>query len=52
MVEQDDKVGAISAVNRLAGAREGEGWLRRLWWVPILALALAVRFYEIGRAHV
>src|SRR5471032_1629363 len=47
VVEQDDKVGAFHAVNRLSGAWEGAGWLSRLWWVPILALAMAVRFYGL-----
>jgi hypothetical protein len=52
VVEQDDKVGVISAANRLAEAREDGGWLRRLWWVPILALALAVRFYGLTAAAI
>jgi hypothetical protein len=47
VVEQDDKVGAFPAVNRLSAAWEGAGWLARLWWVPILALAMAVRFYGL-----
>ncbi|PSL93717.1 glycosyltransferase family 39 protein [Pseudomonas sp. R9.37] len=47
VVEQDDKVGAFHAVNRLSGAWEGASWLSRLWWVPILALAMAVRFYGL-----
>ena len=52
VVEQDDKVGVISAVNRLAKARDGGDWLRQLWWVPILALALAVRFYGLTAAAI
>lgn len=52
VVEQDDNVGVISAVNRLAKAREGGDWLRQLWWVPILALALAVRFYGLTAAAI
>lgn len=52
VVEQDDKVGVISAVNRLAKAREGGDWLRQLWWVPILVLALAVRFYGLTAAAI
>src|SRR5471032_3703416 len=47
VVEQDDKIGTFPAVNRLTGAWEGAGWLSRLWWVPILALAMAVRFYGL-----
>ena len=47
VVEQDDKVGAFPTANRLWAAWEGAGWLSRLWWVPILALAMAVRFYGL-----
>lgn len=47
VVEQDDKVGAFPTANRLWAAWEGAGWLSRLWWVPILALAMAARFYGL-----
>src|SRR5471032_1267884 len=52
VVEQDDKVGAFHAVNRLSGAWEGAGWLSRLWWVPILALAMAVRIYGLTASEI
>ncbi|WP_338724342.1 glycosyltransferase family 39 protein [Pseudomonas tolaasii] len=52
VVEQDDKVAAFPAVNRLSDAWEGAGWLSRLWWVPILALAMAVRFYGLTAAAI
>ncbi len=45
-------MGTISAANRLAGGCEGSGWLRRLWWGPILALALVVRFYGLTSAAI
>lgn len=50
MVEQNEKVGALPAFNRLTW--EGAGWLSRLWWVPILALALALRFYHLTSAAI
>ncbi len=52
MVEQDEKVGIFPADNRLAGAWEGAGWLSRLWWVPILALAMLVRFHGLTAAAI
>ncbi|AZF29656.1 putative membrane protein [Pseudomonas sp. R4-35-07] len=52
VVEQDEKVAALSLVNRLSSAWEGAGWLGRLWWVPILALAMAVRFYGLTAAAI
>ncbi|KAF1031210.1 MAG: hypothetical protein GAK37_00891 [Pseudomonas sp.] len=45
MAEQDDKVGAFPALN--AGLWEGAGWLARLWWVPLIAVAAMVRFYGL-----
>ncbi|MUF08135.1 hypothetical protein GNF76_27730 [Pseudomonas sp. CCM 7893] len=52
VVEQDDKVGAFPAFNRLSGAWEGAGWISRLWWVPILALAMILRFYGLTASAV
>lgn len=52
MVEQDEKVGALPAFNRLTGTWEGAGWISRLWWVPILALAMALRFYGLTSAAI
>ncbi|PMX19514.1 MULTISPECIES: glycosyltransferase family 39 protein [unclassified Pseudomonas] len=52
VVEQDDKVGVFPAVSRLSAAWAGAGWLSRLWWVPILALAMAVRFYGLTAAAI
>lgn len=52
VVEQDDKVGFFPAVSRLSAAWAGAGWLSRLWWVPILALAMAVRFYGLTAAAI
>ncbi|MGY2400338.1 glycosyltransferase family 39 protein [Pseudomonas sp. SDO5271_S396] len=52
VVEQDDKVEAFPAVNRLTQAWEGAAWLSRLWWVPILALAMALRFYGLTSAAI
>ena len=51
VVEQDDKVGVISAVNRLAKGRDGGDWLRQLWWVPILALALSSDSLSLGQVY-
>ena len=48
VVEQDEKVGTFA----VAQAWEGSGWLSRLWWVPILALAMAVRFYGLTAAAI
>ena len=45
VVEQNEKVGALPAFNRLTW--ESAGWLSRLWWVPILALAMVLRFYNL-----
>lgn len=50
VVEQNGKAGAATAFNRLAW--EGVGWLGRLWWVPILALAMALRFYHLTSAAI
>ena len=50
MVEQNEKVGALPTVHRLSW--EGAGWLSRLWWVPILALAMALRFYHLTSAAI
>jgi mannosyltransferase len=52
VVEQDDKVGAFPAFNRLSDAWERAGWISRLWWVPILALAMILRFYGLTAAAV
>jgi mannosyltransferase len=48
VVEQDEKVGPCA----VAGAWEGSRWLSRLWWVPILALAIATRFYGLTAAAI
>ncbi|KAF1012091.1 MAG: hypothetical protein GAK32_00392 [Pseudomonas fluorescens] len=45
VAEQDDKVGAFPALN--AGLLERAGWLERLWWMPLLVLAGALRFYGL-----
>ncbi|WDU62124.1 glycosyltransferase family 39 protein [Pseudomonas poae] len=45
VVEQNEKVGALPAFNRLTW--ESAGWISRLWWVPFLALAMALRFYHL-----
>ena len=37
----------MPAFNRFTGAWEGTGWISRFWWVPILALAMALRFYSL-----
>ena len=50
VVEQNEKVGALPAINRLTW--EGAAWLSRLWWVPILALAMALRFYHLTSAAI
>lgn len=50
MVEQNEKVGTLPALNRLSW--EGAGWINRLWWVPILALAMALRFYHLTSAAI
>ena len=50
VVEQHEKVGALPAFHRLTW--EGAGWLSRLWWVPILALAMALRFYHLTSAAI
>jgi mannosyltransferase len=49
VVEQDEKAAAVTAYN---GAWAGAGWLSRLWWLPILALAMAVRFYGLTAAAI
>ena len=50
VVEQNEKVGTLPAINRLTW--EGAAWLSRLWWVPILALAMALRFYHLTSAAI
>ena len=50
MVEQNEKVRALPTYNRLTWERAG--WISRLWWVPILALAMAVRFYQLTAAAI
>ncbi len=50
VVEQNEKVGALPAISRLTW--EGAAWLSRLWWVPILALAMALRFYHLTSAAI
>ena len=50
VVEQNEKVGALPAFNRLTWERVG--WLSRLWWVPILGLAMALRFYRLTSAAI
>ena len=50
VVEQHEKDGALPAFHRLSW--EGAGWLSRLWWVPILALAMALRFYHLTSAAI
>lgn len=44
MVEQDEKLGAMAAAR---SAWANAGWLGRLWWLPILALAMAARLYGL-----
>ncbi|CRM01671.1 MULTISPECIES: glycosyltransferase family 39 protein [Pseudomonas] len=50
VVEQNEKVRVLPAFNRLT--RDGAGWLSRLWWVPILALAMVLRFYHLTSAAI
>ncbi|WLH30260.1 glycosyltransferase family 39 protein [Pseudomonas canadensis] len=50
VVEQNEKVGTLPALNRLSW--EGAGWISRLWWVPILTLAMALRFYNLTSAAI
>lgn len=50
VVEQDEKVSALPVFQRLGW--EDAAWISRLWWVPILALALAVRFYKLASAAI
>ncbi|MDQ0737864.1 mannosyltransferase [Pseudomonas sp. W4I3] len=50
MVEQNENIRAVPALNRLTW--EGAGWLSRLWWVPVLALAIALRFYHLTSAAI
>ncbi len=50
VVEQNEKVGALPAFNRLTW--DSAGWISRLWWVPILALAMALRFYHLTAAAI
>ncbi|MBD8272797.1 glycosyltransferase family 39 protein [Pseudomonas fluorescens] len=50
VVEQNGKSRALPALNRLTW--EGAGWLGRLWWVPILALAMVLRFYHLTSAAI
>ncbi|AMN78228.1 glycosyltransferase family 39 protein [Pseudomonas azotoformans] len=50
VVAQNEKVGTLPALSRLSW--EGAGWISRLWWVPILALAMALRFYNLTSAAI
>ncbi|WP_306491091.1 glycosyltransferase family 39 protein [Pseudomonas sp. W4I3] len=50
VVEQNENIRAVPALNRLTW--EGAGWLSRLWWVPVLALAIALRFYHLTSAAI
>nr|WP_282442950.1 glycosyltransferase family 39 protein [Pseudomonas sp. NCIMB 10586] len=50
VVEQNEKAGALPALQRLTW--QGAGRLSRLWWVPILALAMALRFYHLTSAAI
>lgn len=50
MVEQNENIRAVPALNRLTW--DGAGWLSRLWWAPILALAIALRFYHLTSAAI
>ncbi|WPN98487.1 glycosyltransferase family 39 protein [Pseudomonas sp. MUP55] len=50
VVEQNENIRAVPALNRLTW--DGAGWLSRLWWVPILALAVALRFYHLTSAAI
>lgn len=49
VVEQDEKAAAVAACN---GAWAGAAWLSRLWWLPILALAMVLRFYGLTAAAI
>ncbi|RMT87439.1 hypothetical protein ALP39_04156 [Pseudomonas marginalis pv. marginalis] len=49
MLEQNQKASAVAA---LYGAWAGAGWLSRLWWLPILGLAMALRFYGLTAAAI
>ncbi|MBF6028416.1 glycosyltransferase family 39 protein [Pseudomonas sp. P115] len=50
VAEQSEKVGTLSAFNRLTW--DGAAWISRLWWLPILALAMALRFYHLTSAAI
>lgn len=50
VLERNEKAGTLPALNRLTW--EGAGWISRLWWVPILALAIALRFYNLTAAAI
>ena len=50
VVEQNEKVGALPSFTRLTW--DNAGWISRLWWVPILALAMALRFYHLTSAAI
>ncbi|MCF5231687.1 hypothetical protein HBO23_20230 [Pseudomonas sp. WS 5532] len=52
VVEQDEKVAALSAFDRVASSWHVAGWMSRLWWVPILVLAVALRFYNLTSAAI
>lgn len=52
MVEQDEKVAALPAFDRVASRWDVAGWMSRLWWVPILVLAVALRFYNLTSAAI
>lgn len=50
VAEQSEKVGTLPAFNRLTW--DGAAGISRLWWVPILALAMALRFYHLTSAAI
>ncbi|TFY88317.1 hypothetical protein DYL59_16015 [Pseudomonas kairouanensis] len=50
VVEQNEKAGALPALRPLSW--DGVSWISRLWWVPILALAVALRFYHLTSAAI
>lgn len=49
VVEQNEKAHVVAPFN---GAWAGAGWLSRLWWLPILGLAMALRFYGLTAAAI
>jgi mannosyltransferase len=52
VVEQDDKVGVVPVFNRVSALGEPAGWISRLWWVPVLVLAVVVRGYGLTAAAI